>query len=63
MRRRSPILDPAFQLAIYRRDGWRCIRCSSTVDIRLYRHGEPSADHPGCYGIYCAKCEARMPQL
>ena len=56
-------LDHALELAIHRRDAWRCIRCSSIVDVRIYRHGEPNADHPECYGTYCANCAARMPHL
>jgi hypothetical protein len=56
-------LDSKTELVIYRRDAWRCIHCGSTVDLRVYRHGEPSADHPRSYGTFCAYCVERMPRL
>jgi hypothetical protein len=56
-------LDPIFELSIYRRDGWQCIRCGSTFGLTVYHHGEPTADHPRAYGTYCASCAGRMPRL
>ena len=56
-------LDPIFELVIYRRDGWRCIHCGSTADLRVYRHGEQNADHLRSYGTYCRNCGERLPRL
>jgi hypothetical protein len=47
--------DQAFELAVYRRDGWRCIWCRSSVDVRVYRHGDDLADIRS-YATYCARC-------
>jgi hypothetical protein len=47
--------DQVFELAVYRRDGWRCIWCRSSVDVGVYRHGNAAADLRS-YATYCARC-------
>jgi hypothetical protein len=47
--------DQVFELRVYQRDGWRCVTCRSTVELRVCRRGRDTAD-PGSYGTYCPRC-------